>query len=99
MMTEKRKTSTAECTHAAVCLVTEQGDGVGETARHLGRNVTMRRRWKRALPERAHGAFPGTGPLSPAQEDLHGRRDAVQRRRMAREMLQNAARCFANAAP
>jgi transposase-like protein len=46
MMTEKRKTYTAECKREAVRLVTEQHYGVAETARNFGINVNMLRRWK-----------------------------------------------------
>ena len=41
MRTEKRKTSTAECTHAAVRLSPAQGEGVAETARPLGLHVHL----------------------------------------------------------
>jgi len=49
MLTEKRKTSTAECKCEAVRLVTEHGDGVGEAARNFGRNAHLLQRWKREL--------------------------------------------------
>lgn len=39
MLAEKRRSYTAECKREAMRLVTEQGDGVAETARHLGINV------------------------------------------------------------
>ena len=74
MMTEKRKTYTAEFKHEAVRLVTEQGYGVSEAARNLGLNINMLRRWKRELSERANGAFPGKGHLAAEQEELHRRR-------------------------
>lgn len=97
-MAEKRKTYTAEFKHAAVCLVTEQGYGVSEAARNLGLNVNMLRRWKRELTERANGAFPGKGHLSPEQEELHRLRDEVRRLRMERDILKKAAIFFANEA-
>jgi transposase len=46
MMTEKRKTYTVEFKREAVRLVPEQRYGVAETARNLGINVNMLRRWK-----------------------------------------------------
>jgi transposase len=85
-MTEKRKTYTAEFKREAVRLVTEQEYGVSEAARHLGRNINMLLRWKRELSERANGAFPGKGHLSPAQEALPRRRDEVRRLRMERDI-------------
>jgi transposase len=96
MMTEKRKTYTAEFKHEAVRLVTEQGYGVSEAARNLGLNINMLRRWKRELSERANGAFPGKGHLSPEQEELHRLRDEVKRLRMERDILKKAAIFFAN---
>ena len=47
-MTEKRKLYTAEFKREAVRLITEQRYGVAETARNLGINVNMLRRWKQA---------------------------------------------------
>jgi transposase-like protein len=44
-MAEKRQTYTAECKREAVRLITEQRYGVAETARNLGLNVNMLRRW------------------------------------------------------
>ena len=47
-MAEKRQTYTAEFKQEAVRLITEQRYGVAETARNLGINVPMLRRWKQA---------------------------------------------------
>jgi transposase len=88
-MTEKRKTSTAEFKHEAVRLSTEQGYGVAETARNLGLNVNMLRRWRRELNDTPHGAFPGHGRLTPEQEELHRLRDENKRLRMERDILKN----------
>jgi transposase len=98
MMTEKRKTYTAEFKHEAVRLVTEQDYGVAEAARNWGLNVNMLRRWKRELSKRANGAFPGKGHLSPEQEELHRLRDEVKRLRMERDILKKAAIFFAHEA-
>jgi len=45
-MPEKRTLSTAECTREAVRLMTEQRDGVAETARNAGMQVHRLRRWQ-----------------------------------------------------
>ena len=45
-MAEKRKPYTAEFQQEAVRLITEQRYGVAETARNLGINVKMLRRWQ-----------------------------------------------------
>jgi transposase-like protein len=67
-MAEKRRRHGDEFTREAVRLVTEPGDGVAETARHLGLNATMLGRWKRAVEAQPHAAFPGNGPVLPDQE-------------------------------
>jgi transposase len=86
MMTEKRKTYTAEFKCEAVRLVTAHGYGVGEAARNLGLNANMLQRWKRELAVRENGAFPGKGRLSPDQEELHRLREENKRLRMERDI-------------
>ena len=97
MLGEKRQTSTAAFTPEAVRRVTVQGYGVANAARHVGINATLRGRWTRAQEARADRACPGKGRLSPEQDELHGRREEHQRRRLAREMLKTAAAFCANA--
>jgi transposase len=96
MMAEKRKIYTAEFKREAVRLVTEHHYGVAETARNLGINTNMLRRWKRELADCDNGAFPGKGRLSPEQEELHRLRAENKRLRMEREILKKAAAFFAN---
>jgi transposase len=96
MMTEKRKTYTAECKREAVRLVTEQRYGVAETARNLGINVNMLRRWKQEYTVNTQAAFPGNGHLPPAQAELRQLRDEVKRLRMERDILKKAMRFFVN---
>jgi transposase len=79
MMTEKRQTSTAECTREAVRLVTVDGDGVAEATRNLGINAIVLGRWTRGDEAHENGAFPGPGRLSPDQEELHRLREAHKR--------------------
>jgi transposase len=95
MMAEKRQTYTAEFKHEAVRLVTVQGYGVAEAARHLGINATMLGRWKREQEAREDRAFPGNGRLSPEAEELHRLREENKRLRMEREILIKAAAFFA----
>jgi len=68
-MAEKRRHDGGEFTREAVRLVTEQGYGVSETARHLGINAHMLGRWKRQVEAQQSAAFPGNGRVSPAQEE------------------------------
>ena len=96
MMTEKRKTYTAEFKREAVRLVTEQRYGVAETARNLGINVKMLRRWKQEYTANSQAAFPGNGHLPPDQEELRQLRDDVKRLRMERDILKKAMRFFVN---
>jgi transposase len=69
MMTDQRRTYTAEFKREAVRLVTDQGDAVAEAARDLGLKATMRGRWKREVEQTKTGAFPGHGRGSLDQED------------------------------
>jgi len=95
-MPEKRKTYTAEFKREAVRLITEQRYGVAETARNLGLNVNMLRRWKQEYIVDTQTAFPGNGHLPPAQEELRQLRDEVKRLRMERDILKKAMRFFVN---
>ena len=96
MMSEKRRTYTAEFKREAVALITEHGYGVSEAARNLGLNTNMLRKWKRKLEDNATDAFPGKGRLSAEQEDLHRLRQENRRLRMERDILKKAAIFFAN---
>jgi transposase len=89
-MTDKRHIYTEEFKREAVRLVTDQGDGVAEAARHLGLNASMLGRWKRAVEQTMHAAFPGNGRVSLDQEAVYRLREENRRLRMAREMLKTA---------
>ena len=95
-MAEKRKVYSAEFKQEAVRLITEQRYGVAETARNLGINVNMLRRWKQEYTTNTPAAFPDNGRLSSAQEALHQLRDEVKRLRMERDILKKAMRFFVN---
>jgi transposase len=95
-MAEKRKTYTAEFKHEAVRLVTEQRYGMAETARNLGINANMLRRWKQEYTAHTQAAFPGNGRYTPEQAELRQLRDEVKRLRMERDMLKKAMRFFVN---
>ena len=95
-MTENRQTYTAEFKREAVRLVTEQRYGVAETARNLGINVHMLRRWKQAYTVSPPAAFPGNGRLTLEPNELRQRRDENKRLRMERDILKKAMRFFVN---
>jgi transposase len=96
MMIAKRQTYTAEFKREAVRLVTEHGYGVAEVARNLGIKAHMLRRWKCSCEAQAHGVFPGKGRLSPEHAALYRLREENTRMCLEREMLTNAAACFAS---
>ena len=86
----------SEFKREAVRLVTEQRYGVAETARNLGLNVNMLRRWKQEATANPQNAFPGNGRLTPEQDELRQLRDEVKRLRMERDILKKAMRFFVN---
>lgn len=69
MMSEKRRNYSAAFKREAVRLITDHGYGVAETARNLGINATMLRRWKRQMHDEHNGAFPGKGHLALEHEE------------------------------
>jgi transposase len=91
-MTDKRRIYTEECKREAVRLVTDQGDGVAEAARHLGRKARMLGRWTREVEPTMNGAFPGHGRGSRDQEQVYRVREEHRHVRMARDMSQNLLR-------
>jgi transposase len=95
-MAEQRKTYTTELQQEAVRLLTDQRDGVAETARNLGVNVNMLCRWTQEYTPNATAAFPGNGRLTPEQEALRQRREDNKRLKMARDICKNAMRFFGN---
>lgn len=96
MMTQKRKTYTAEFKQEAVRLVTEQGYSMSQAARNLDININMLRRWKHQINEQGEDAFPGKGRLLPEQEELSRLREENKRLRMEREILKKTVTFFAN---
>jgi transposase len=85
-MAEKRKTYPAECKQEAVRLITDQRYGVAETARNLGINTNMLRRWKQEYAGHPQTAFPGNGRLTAEQEELRQLRAEHKRLKVEREI-------------
>jgi transposase len=69
-MSEKRRQYTEECKQEAVRLVTDQGYGGTEAARHLGRHAQRLGRWKRQAAWHTNGSRGGNGPLTGEPEEL-----------------------------
>jgi transposase len=82
-MTDKRRMYTEEFKREAVCLVTDQGDGLAEAARNLGRNASIRGRWRRDVEQTMSGALPGHGRVSLEPEEVGRLRE--EKRRWGRE--------------
>ena len=89
-MAEKRRQYTEEFKRDAIRLVTEQGDGVSETARNLGIKAHMLGRGKREFDTKGRAAFSGNGRMASDQEEWQRLRDENKRLRMARDMLKKA---------
>ena len=66
----KRKSYTREFKIEAVKLITEKGYSIAEASRNLGVEYSVLRRWKQQLTKDPSSAFPGTGHLSPQDEEL-----------------------------
>ena len=96
-MTDKRRIYTEAFTREAVRLVTDQGYGVAEAARHLGLNASMLGRWKREGEPTMTGAFPGNGRVALDQEEVYHLREENRRLRMERDILNKALGFFASA--
>ena len=95
-MPEKRRIYGDEFKRDAIRLVTENGYGVGETARNLRINVNMLGRWKREAEMTSNGAFIGNGHVSPEQDELRRLREENTRLRMERDILKKTVVFFAN---
>jgi transposase len=77
-------------------LVTDNGYGVGATARHLGIHANRLSRWNREAETTQHAAFPGNGRVSPAQDEGHRLRHEHKRLRRERDVVNKALGDFAS---
>jgi transposase len=66
-----------------------------ETARNLGINVNMLRRWKQEYTANTQAAFAGNGHLPLEQDELRQLRAEVKRLRLEHEIVQNRVVAFA----
>ena len=95
-MSKKRRKFSKEFKENAVRLVSEEKQSVGVTARNLGINETMLRRWKTELTSNGSAAFPGKGNQAETVEaELNRLREENRRLRMEREILKKATAFFA----
>ena len=94
-MKNRRRRHSPEFKQEAVRLVTIEGYSISEAARSLGLNAGTLSRWKREVEEKAGGAFPGNGNLSPQDEEIRQLREENRRLKMEREILKKATAFFA----
>ena len=94
-MAGKRKTYTPEFKLQAVEMVTEQKLSVAEAARRLGITENLLHSWKKAALKKGADAFPGSGHLTPVEEELRRLRAEVKRLEAERDILKKATAFFA----
>ncbi|AWM42059.1 Transposase [Gemmata obscuriglobus] len=86
-MAGKRKTYAPEYKLSAVKVVTEQKLSVAEAARRLGVSENRLHTWKKALAKDGPSAFPGSGHLTPLEDENRRLRAEVKRLEMERDIL------------
>ena len=94
-MARARTTYTAEFKLRAVKMITEQKLSVAEVARRLGVTENRLHDWKKALATKGTDAFPGSGHLTPLEEEIRKLRADVKRLEMERDILKKATAFFA----
>ena len=94
-MAGTRKVYTAEFKLRAVKMITEQKLSVAEVARRLGVSENRLHDWKKAIAKKGADAFPGSGHLTPLEEENRRLRAEVKRLEMERDILKKATAFFA----
>lgn len=95
-MARTRKTYTAEFKLAAVKMITEQKLSVAEVARRLGVSENRLHDWKKAVAAKGADAFPGSGHLTPQEEEIRTLKAEVKRLEAERDILKKATAFFAS---
>ncbi len=94
-MAGKRKVYRAEFKLSAVKMITEQKFAVAEVARRLGVSENRLHDWKKAIAKKGIDAFPGSGHLTPQEEEIRKLRADVTRLEAERDILKKATAFFA----
>jgi transposase len=94
-MAGSRKVYTPEFKLAAVKMITAEKLSVAEVARRLGVTENRLHDWKKAVANKGVEAFPGSGHLTPVEEELRRLRAEVKRLEMERDILKKATAFFA----
>ena len=87
---------TAEFKREAVRMMTEQGLSVPEVSRKLGVTEGQLYAWRKQFREQGPEAFPGSGRLSPLEEENRRLQAMVKRLEMERDILKKASAFFAS---
>ncbi len=95
-MAVKRKSYTPEYKLAAVKMILEQKLAVAEVARRLGVAENVLHTWKKAVLENGTTAFPGSGHLTPLEEENKRLRAENKRLTAERDILKKATAFFAS---
>ena len=94
-MVSPRKVYTPEFKLAAVKMITEQKLSVAEVARRLGVTGNRLHEWKKSVAKKGADAFPGSGHLTPLEEENRKPRADVKRLETERDIPKKAAASFA----
>jgi transposase len=95
-MARPRKTYAPEFKLAAVKMILEQKLSVAEVARRLGVSQNLLHTWKKAVLADGVNAFPGSGHLTPLEEENRKLRAEVKRLEAERDILKKATAFFAS---
>ena len=95
-MAHERKTSAPEFKLQAVKMILEQKLAVAEVARRLDVSQSLLHLWKKAVLKGGAHAFPGSGHLTPQEEEIKRLRAEVKRLEMERDILKKATAFFAS---
>ena len=95
-MARTRKTYTPEFKLQAVKMVLEQKLSVAEVGRRLDVSQSLLHLWKKAVLKDGAHAFPGSGHLTPQEDELRRLREENARLKMERDILKQATAFFAS---
>ena len=94
-MAGTRKVYTPEFKLSAVKMITDQKLSVAEVARRLGVSENRLHDGKKAIAKKGADAFPGSGHLTPLEEENRKLKADVKRLEAERDILKKATAFFA----
>lgn len=86
---------TPEFKREAIRMMTEQGLSVPEVAKKIGVNESQLYHWRKQARLDGTAAFPGSGRLTPLEEENRRLKAEVKRLEMERDILKKASAFFA----